>query len=129
MEALKQIEDLLAAKFAVVKDIYSIIKLETRLAGLSVFPLLFSIGMLIVMLLTAWLTTMMLLVYGLFLAIQSLLIAILLVFLFNLIFLLIVVKYLLFNLKCMSFEKTREYFSKNQSSEHEKLQRPDLNAN
>lgn len=129
MEALKQIEAFFAAKISIIKTLCSIIILEARLAGLSVFPLLLNICMLFVVLITVWLTTMCLVGYFVFFASDNLLLSIFLILLFNLGLLLGLIKYLSFNLKSLSFQKTREYFSLNQSDIHEKLKKADNSAN
>ncbi|MCW8442897.1 hypothetical protein OQJ05_02380 [Fluoribacter gormanii] len=136
MEALKQLEALIAAKISVVKTVCSLIRLEARLAGLSIFPLLLNICMLFVVLITVWLTAMCLIGYLIFLVSghwvlltsHRLLISISLVFLLNGGLLLGLLKYLSLNLISMSFPKTREYFSQ-KSAEHEKLEKADNSAN
>ncbi|WP_454781901.1 hypothetical protein [Legionella sp. WA2022007384] len=136
MEVLKQLEGLIAAKISVFKTVCSLIRLEARLAGLSLFPLLLNICMLFVVLITAWLTAMFLTGYLVFLVLgywellipHRFLVSISLVFLLNGGLLLGLLKYLSFNLNSMSFPKTREFFSQ-KSVEHEKLEKADNSAN
>lgn len=128
MEALKQLEALVAAKISVIKTAWSLMRLEAKLAGLSVFPLLLNICMLFVVLITLWLTAMFLVGYLAFWASNRFLLSISLVLLLNIGFLLGLLKYLSFNLKCMSFPKTREYFSE-KSVEHEQLEKADTSTN
>ncbi|QMT60980.1 hypothetical protein [Legionella sp. PC997] len=130
MDALKHLEALITAKIAVFKTVYSLFRLEAQLAGLSVFPLLLNICMLFVGLITIWLTAMVFIGYLVFwvsgywvlLISHRILISILFVLLLNGGLLLGLLKYLSFNLKSMSFPKTREYFSQ-KSVEHEKLEK------
>ncbi|KTD74207.1 hypothetical protein Ltuc_2054 [Legionella tucsonensis] len=136
MEALKQLEALIAAKISVIKTVCSLIRLEARLAGLSVFPLLLNICLLLVVLFTVWLSVMFLIGYFAYLASgyfvhlvpNRLLLSILFVLLLNVGFLLGLLKYLSFNIKSMSFQKTREFFSQ-ESVEHEKLEEADHSTN
>ncbi|MBI2785313.1 MAG: hypothetical protein HYX60_02980 [Legionella longbeachae] len=121
MEAFKQLESLVTAKIDVVKSICSIIKLEAKLAGLSIFPLLLNICMLLVVLISVWLTTTLLLGYLIFLTSNHLLLSIGFVLLLNIGLLFALLKYLSFNLKSMSFQKTREFFSQNKSDENDEL--------
>jgi predicted membrane protein len=106
MRALDELTGLVSSKFEVIKDLITMIKLETRLAGLSVFPLLVSLCVLFVVTITVWLSAMILLGYGISIAYNSILLAITAILIFNLICLLLLAKYLLYNLKKMSFEKT-----------------------
>ncbi|AWN75028.1 hypothetical protein LEAN103870_18060 [Legionella anisa] len=136
MEALKQLEALIAAKISAIKTVSSLIRLEARLAGLSVFPLLLNIGLLLVVLLTVWLSVMFLIGYlaylvsGYFVHLVSnrLLLSISFVLLLNVGFLLGLLKYLSFNIKSMSFQKTRAFFSQ-ESEEHEKIEKADNRTN
>ncbi|WP_392536511.1 hypothetical protein [Legionella sp. 227] len=128
MEVFKQLEALVTAKISVIKTVWSLIRLEAKLAGLSVFPLLLNICMLFVVLITVWLSAMFLLGYFLFLASNRFLLSISLVLLLNVGFLLGLLKYLSYNLKSMSFPKSRAYFSQ-KSEEHEQLEKTDSGTN
>ncbi|MGL5742158.1 MAG: hypothetical protein ACRCXC_06235 [Legionella sp.] len=129
MEALKQLEALITAKISVIKTACSIIGLETRLAGLSVFPLVLNICMLFVVLITVWLTTMSLMGYFILLASKRFLLSFLIVLVLNVGLLVALLKYLFFNLKQMSFQKTREFFSQTKSLEYEQLEKADQATN
>lgn len=129
MEAFKQLEALVSAKIAVIKTACSLIGLEARLAGLSFFPLILNICMLLVVLITVWLSTMFLLGYFVLLVSHHFLLSIFLTLLLNIGLLLGLLKYLSFNIRNMSFQKTREYFSQNKDTEHEKLEKADKSAN
>lgn len=129
MEALKHLEALISEKLSVIKTVFSIFLLEARLAGLSVSPLLINICFLLVILVTLWLSAMLLMGYFIFLTSNNFILSIAIVLFFNLVLFLGLLQYLSYNLKNMSFENTRAYFSKNKSMDHEKLQKADDTAN
>jgi hypothetical protein len=128
MEALKQLEALFWAKISVLNTFCSLVELEARLAGLSVLPLLLNLCMLFIVLITVWLSSMFLIGYFVLLASNRFLFAFLLVFVLNLGLLLLLVKYLSFNLKSMSFPKTREYLL-HKSIDYEQLEKADHSTN
>jgi len=110
MNLLEQIEGLVSGKIEIIKTLISLIKLETRLAGLSVYPLLLNLVTMLIVLMTLWFSSMVLLGYFLMMLFASFMTAILSVLLINLL-LLILLNYLFAaNLHKMSFEKTRNYF-------------------
>ncbi|CEG56977.1 hypothetical protein [Legionella fallonii] len=123
----EHIEGLVNSKISVLKTLFSIFKLEARLAGLSVYPLLLNVCMLFVILITLWLSTMLVIGYLAMLFLQTLLQATLFIILVNLILFFILLKYLTFNLSNMSFEKTRAYLSPKESSKDDKLKTPIAN--
>lgn len=123
MNVLEHIEGLVSTKLQVFKTVISLIKLEARLAGLSIAPLILNICMLFVVFITVWLSTMFLVGYLTLIACNNLIISTLIVLFLNLGLLLGLYKYLGFNLKSMSFEKTRAYFSENESPHHDKLEK------
>ena len=111
MEALKQIEGLIHAKWSIFKSILALVKLEAQLAGKSILPLLVSVGMFIMVLLTFWLLACILAGYLIFLQFGNFLIALGAVFLLNLVLIGFLSGYLFHTLKNMSFSRTRAYFS------------------
>lgn len=123
MNIFEHIDGLVSGKLAILRMVLDIVKLETRLAGLSVYPLLLNLSMLLIVLMTTWLVSMVLMGYGLLLAFESFVVAILSVLVLNVVLLGILLNYLSFNLKKMSFEKTREYFSEKAGNEHDKLEK------
>lgn len=123
IKILEQIEGLVSSKFETFRTILSIFKLEAKLAGLSVYPLLLNTCMIFVVLITVWLSAMFLIGYFAVLYWGTLLLAISAILFFNLILLLGLLKYLIYNLRSMSFEKTRAYLSPQESSEDGKLQK------
>lgn len=123
MDVLKQIEQFFSARIALIKTMCTMMQLEARLAALSIFPLLISICLLLIILMTSWLLISLLVGYGILLFSNNFLLSLFLVFLLNVVLLLCLVKYLAFNLKNMSFEKTRAYFSQNKSIDDEQFEK------
>lgn len=123
MKILEHIEGLVSGKLAIVKMVMQMVKLEARLAGLSVYPLLINLCMLLIVLMTTWLAATVLMGYGLLLAFERPVVAILSVLVLNIVLLGVLLNYLSFNLRKMSFEKTREFFSNTAGNEHDKLEK------
>lgn len=119
MEALKQVEHLVSTKLSVIKAVLSLMQLEARLAGLSVFPLLLNLCMLLIVLMTFWLSICILIGYEFLLASNNFPLALFLVFTLNLGVLWGLAKYLAFNIKNMSFEKTRSHIFQNKDMDDE----------
>jgi len=109
MNVLEELDGIVAGKLAVLKTFIALIRLESKLAGLSVYPLLLNICLLLIVLMTVWATGTLLLGYSFFLICHNVLIAIGIVFLLNLAVVFGLFKYLSSNLRQMSFEKTRQY--------------------
>lgn len=123
IKIIEQIEGLVSSKIATIKTIYSIFKLEAKLAGLSVYPLLLNLCMLFVVLITVWLSIMLLVGYYTILFFGTFILSVVFVLLLNLVLLIGLLKYLSFNLNKMSFEKTRAYFSSNESNKDDELKK------
>lgn len=119
MEALKQVEQLVSSKLAVIKAVLSLMQLEARLAGLSVFPLLLNLGMLLIVLMTFWLSLCVLIGYEILVFFNNFPLSVFLVFTLNLGVLWGLAKYLAFNIKNMSFAKTRSYIFQNKDGDDE----------
>jgi hypothetical protein len=110
MKIFDQIQGLASNSLGVVKTVFSIMKLEAKLAGMSIYPFLLNICMLFIVLITLWCSAMVLMGYLIAINTGYITIAIGSVLALNLIVGILLLSYLKFNLKCMSFEKTREYF-------------------
>ncbi|MDP3706297.1 MAG: hypothetical protein Q8R24_10415 [Legionellaceae bacterium] len=110
MGVLGELEGLIVSKCGSIKTLMSMTKLEVRLARLSIFPLVINVCMLLVVLMVIWMTAMAALGYGIFLACHSIMAAFGSVLLFNLLMFGLLRRYLLFNIRKMSFEQTRKYF-------------------
>lgn len=124
---LEQLEGLVSNQLAVFKTCISITKLEARLAGLSVAPLLVSVCLLFIGFISVWLSGMTLLGYSLMLVTDNILITLGSVFIINCFVVGIVYTRLRCNLKNMSFEKTRAFISKAKES-HEIEKTGDINT-
>lgn len=125
MKIIEELEGLVFGKIAIFKMVIELVKLETRLAGLSVFPLLINLSLLLIIAMSTWAIMMFLIGYGLFIAFANLLLASVLVFLLNLITLVMLLNYLSFNLKKMSFEKTRAFLSTKVEDDHGRFEKKD----
>ena len=100
-----------AAWLQLMKDHFDLFLLESRLAKLSILPLI-SCGLLsLVLFSTLWITLLILMGYLIFLFDLNLLSAILFVFAFNALVLLITLKYAKGLYKNLHFEKTREHWN------------------
>lgn len=110
MKIIEEIEGFFSAKLGVLKGISTLIQLETKLAWASIVPLLINIGMLFIVFLTSWVALMSLLGYIVSHVFNSVIYGISSTLLLNFIISMVLLKYLQFNLKSMSFEKTRAYF-------------------
>lgn len=122
MKVLDEIEGLVSSKLDIIKSFFTMFKLEARLAKLSVFPLIFNICLLFIILFTLWLSIMISIGYFV-LVNMNFIWGITAVLLINLGLLIGSLKYLSFNLNNMSFVKTREYFSTTESPNHDKLEK------
>lgn len=123
MKIVEELEGLVTSGLGLMQSIISIVKLETRLAGHSIFPLLLNVCMIGVIVMTLWMSTMALLGYCVVLAFDTILGALCFVLILNLTVLFGLFKYLQFNLKNMSFRKTRAYFSGKESDKHGNLKK------
>jgi hypothetical protein len=117
MNIIEELEGLISSKTKSMKLVFSLIKLETSLARLSILPLIFNIIMVLVILMTTWFATMMLWGYLFFMLSSSLIMGVVSIVLLNLILLYFLYQLMKYNLNNMSFAKTREYFSKKGSNE------------
>lgn len=113
MRLLNELEGYVSSQFSAIKTALTMTKLEAKLAGLSLYPLLVNVCFLLVCLTSTWATLMVALGYALFYFFGSLTLAFSGVFLLNIITAMLLLKYMRFNLKQMSFQKTRAYLSSN----------------
>lgn len=121
MQALDELTGLFSSKIAVIKTLAAMVKLETRLAGLSIFPLLLNLCILIAVAMTLWFTGMILIGYGVHYLYNSMLLAIVSVFILNVILSIILIKFMLYNLRNMSFERTRKFLAQGKESNRDEL--------
>lgn len=118
MKLLEEIDGLVSSKIEVIKTLISIIKLETRLAGLSVYPLLLNVCLLMIVSMTLWFSCMLLLGYVALFILNNIIIAISSILFLNALLFVGLLHYMKFNLQKMSFEKTREHISTRENEHH-----------
>lgn len=116
MQFFHELESIVSNQLAVIRTCLSITRLEARLAGLSVAPLLVSVCLLFIGLISVWFSGMALLGYSLMLVTNNIMMALSSVFITNSLILAIVYMRMRRNLKNMSFEKTRAYLSRSKES-------------
>lgn len=115
MKIFDELTGLVSSALGELKTAYTIMKLESRLAAQSIFPLMLGVCLALFLLFSLWVSTLILIGYGIFLLLNHIFYSLSIVFIMNLVFLLVAVKIIQFNLRCMSFEKTRHYLSNKQS--------------
>ncbi|PJD95434.1 MAG: hypothetical protein CK426_04265 [Legionella sp.] len=115
MNYLSQLEAFFSGQLKTFKMLATLIRLEAKLARMTLFPLLINVCMIFVILITSWASMMVLLGYAVFCITQMYWISIVSVCITNMLALLGLLKYLAFNLNAMSFAKTRHYLLKTQS--------------
>ena len=98
-------------KIDLVKNLFTVFRLEAKLAQLSIVPLILNIIILFVIMMTIWCGLMILGGYLVMILGASLIKALILTLCFNLLLLLGLIKYLSFNANNISFKQTRAYFS------------------
>jgi hypothetical protein len=124
MKFIDEVEGYVSGQFNLIKNFVSLIKLEARLAGLTIVPLIVNVMMICIIIITLWLSFMTLLGYLIIVTLNNYWLAIGSIVLVNLLMLGGLIKYLTYNLKAMSFEKTRNYLSHKESPTHEPLKKP-----
>lgn len=129
MSLFEDIEGFVSGQLSTIKSLIALIVLETKLAKLSILPLLISLGVILVILLTLWTTSMLLMGSFIFNITQSISQAIASIFALNLILLWVLLKYLAFNLKNMSFVKTRSFFKQQENDDDERIEKADHCSN
>ncbi len=110
MNFLDELAGLILNKIGAMKSLVSITKLESRLAGLSILPLIVCIILLLVTLTGIWLTTNLLLGYLVWLYCGQVIYSLISILIINILLLVFLKRRLLSNLRKMSFAKTRKYF-------------------
>ena len=111
MTFLASLEGFVYDYLAEIKALLAMVKAEVRLAGLSVLPLLLSLVCLFVVVITTWLSMLVLMGYFFLWTTGSLFFTLSSVFIINMLLLLLLIVSVRFNLRQMTFEKTRRYFS------------------
>ncbi|WP_131783331.1 hypothetical protein [Legionella gresilensis] len=122
MKFLEHLEGLISSKIEVAKNLWSLFKLEAKLAGLNIYPLFINLVLVPVLLLTIWFSLMTLVGYILTVLSGYVWLGIVAVLLLNAVILGIVVKRLLTNVRQMSFEKTRACYASHKVRDAHELQ-------
>lgn len=127
MNLFDELQGYLSGQFNSIKTVISLIRLEAKLAGLTVIPLVINLFLLLIVSTTIWVALMCLIGYGAFILLyHNYWLTIGSILLINLLILGGLLKYLSFNIKLISFEKTRAYFNQPERTHHEQLEkRPD----
>ena len=114
MKALEEVIHLISDRVAILKSIVSIASLEAQLAGLSVFPTLMTLCLLVMVFIGLWLVLQLFIGYLILLALPNTLLTLGIMLVLNVVLMLILLKLFASNLRNMSFEKTRAHlFSEN----------------
>ena len=99
MKLLEDLEGYFSAQLNSFKMLFTLIKLEAKLAGIAVVPLIITLFMLFVILITSWASLTVLVGYFIFIQFHSFGLAIGSTMLLNLLVLCILLKYFIQNLK------------------------------
>ncbi|WP_133141078.1 hypothetical protein [Legionella quateirensis] len=116
---MEHLEGYISEYLNLYKTFLALLKCEARLAGQSIYPLVLTICMIFVILLSVWFSTMILSGYYLFRVLGSFALTCSLILVVNVIILFVLMKYLSIHLKNMSFVNTREFFSNKEPNTHE----------
>lgn len=109
MNALEEVVGLVEGKIDRFKTLWTIFKLETRLAGISIVPLILNVCLLMVLSMGMWVSMVSLCGYVIWSVTHHLFLTLTLIMVLQLFLSLFLVKWLSFNVRKMSFEKTRAY--------------------
>lgn len=119
MKVFAQLRDLFLSKIGEVSSFITLVKLEMRLAKLSIVPLLMNVGLIIMVLMTLWPLMMVLLGCFFMHFFNNFPLVVALVLLLNVGILLLLFYQFMQNIKKMSFEKTRRYLFQTGQYEHD----------
>ncbi|STX28341.1 Uncharacterised protein [Legionella beliardensis] len=128
MKFIEHLEGLISSKIELAKGIWTLFKLEAKLAGLNIYPLFLNLALLPILLLTIWFSAMALVGYIVAVLSDYVWMGIVAILLLNAIILAIVVKRLITNARQMSFEKTRACFTSNKVRDAHELQKRTASA-
>lgn len=123
MDIIEHLEGLVFTKLATLKAAFALVKLETRLAKLSILPLVLNAVFLLVIVTTLWFLLMLLMGYGLMYHFNNIWMTITTLLITNLAVFFFVYHALKSNLKNISFEKTRDYLSEKGQLNHDECEK------
>lgn len=109
MKVIEELEGLVSSKLEIFKSIFSLVKLEARLAGISAAHIVAGVLLLFIILITTWLMVMALLGYGIFCLYPSPALALAVTLLINLGIIGVLIKHMMNCAKTISFEKSRRF--------------------
>lgn len=119
IKVLEHLEGYISGHLKIAKTVLSLIKCETKLAGQSIFPLLLNTCMILVVLMSVWSLIMILAGYYLIVLLGNFALSCSFILASNILIVFILMKYLNYNLKNMSFVNTRAFFSKKEHDDYE----------
>lgn len=111
MQLFEDISGLVSNKLAVLQNIGLLIRLETRTFGLSIMPLMINLLLLFVVLSFTWFAASCITGILIFQLYPSLIAVLSAVFAINLVIAGLLIQYLRFNVRNMSFAQTRKFLS------------------
>lgn len=114
---IEALEGFITSQVSVLKSLVTLAKLEASLARISIYPFMLTLCAIIAVTLTAWITTMAFLGYLIAWKFKSVLIGMCVIWCINLMMLCLLLKYAKFNLRNMSFIKTRTHLNENKTYE------------
>lgn len=129
IKVLEHLEGYISEYINLGKTFLSLVQYEARLAGQSIFPLVLNICMLFVILLSVWLSTLILSGYYLYRLLESLPLSCTVLLIVNAMFLAVLMRYLSINLKNMSFVNTREFLADKEPKKHELTETNEIRDN
>ncbi len=109
MKVIEELEGLVSSKWEIFKSIFSLVKLEARLAGISAAHIFASVLVLFVILITTWLMLMVLIGYGILLVYPSPTLALTVILLINIVIVGLLIMHIMSCAQTMSFEKSRRF--------------------
>lgn len=107
MNLFNSVGGLISSRLGFAKDIFTLFRLEAKLAGLNLYSVLISIISSLVLLLSIWITVVILIGYLVLFLGGNIIVALFTVLLLNCLLLALILRLLAIRLKQMSFEKTR----------------------
>lgn len=114
MKFIEHLEGVVSSRLELAKGTWALVKLEAKLTRMNVVPLLISVGAMAALLITTWLTVMLLIGYLVIVFTGGyILVGIITVLLINICLFVYASKYIITVIKRMSFAKTRACLSNN----------------
>lgn len=123
MSLLTDIEALLTNQFALIKTFFSMLTLEAKIAQSSIVPLLISLWLLALSLLTLWGASMVMMAYLIYLWCHTFWISIMGVIVINMTMIVGLFRYIATIWQAMRFAKSRAYLFPKQGASHATLKK------